>query len=66
MVLPKTMVSDRNKIFTSSVWTKLLKLVGVQLWFSTAYYPQTDGQTEHVNQCLEMYLRCAVGDAPKK
>jgi len=64
--LPKTMVSDRDKIFTSIVWTKLFKLVGVQLLFSTAYHPQTDGQTERVNQCFEMYLRCAVSDAPKK
>ena len=60
--LPNTMVFDRDKIFTSSVWTELFKLVGIQLLFSTTYHPQTDG----VNQCLEMYLRCAVSDAPKK
>ena len=64
--LPKTMVSDRDKIFTSSIWTELFKLVGVQLLFSTAYHLQTDGQTERVNQCLEMYHRCAVSEAPKK
>jgi hypothetical protein len=33
---------------------------------SSAYHPQTDGQSERVIQCLEMYLRCVVYDSPKK
>ena len=46
-------------------WTQLFKLYKVNLTLSTAYHPQTDGQTERVNQCLEMFLRCSVQDSPK-
>jgi len=62
--LPKTIVSDRDTVFLSHFWTTLFKLYKVDLHFSTAYHPQSDGQTERINQCVEMYLRCAVQDSP--
>jgi len=64
--MPQSMISDHDKVFTSTVWTELFKMEGVQLKYSTAYHPQMDGQTERVNQCLEMYLRCAVSQSPRQ
>ena len=50
----------------SSFWRKLFKLHGTQLLMSTAYHPQTDVQTERINQCLEMLLCCSVHDKPRQ
>ena len=63
--LPSTIVTDRDTVFLSHFWKELFKLYKVNLQLSIAYHPQTDGQTERVNQCLEMYLRCSVQDSPK-
>ncbi|KZT51497.1 ribonuclease H-like protein, partial [Calocera cornea HHB12733] len=54
---PVSIISDRGSLFVSLFWKRLLELVDVQPRPSTAYHPQTDGQTERVNQELEQYLR---------
>lgn len=64
--LPVCVVSDRDAIFTSSLYQELFSAFGVQIRFRTASHPQTDGQTERVNQCPEAYLRGMVFQEPKK
>lgn len=64
--LPKTIVSYQDKVFTSSFQKELFSLLKTQLCMSSAYYAQTNGQTERVNQCLETYLHCAVSSTPKQ
>lgn len=62
--LPKSIISDRDRIFTSKLWQLLFKMAGIQLRMSSSYHPQTDGQSERVNQCLETFLRCFVHAYP--
>jgi transposase InsO family protein len=57
---PKKIVSDRGTQFTSRFWERLHEALDTQLCFSSAYHPQTDGQTERVNQILEDLLRACV------
>ncbi|KAA3483409.1 peroxidase 64 [Gossypium australe] len=62
--IPRTIVSDKYCIFLSEFWTELAKLQGTELCFSSAYHLQFDGQTEALNRCLVMYLRCMTGNDP--
>lgn len=64
--LPSLMVSDRDPIFVISFRTELFTLQGVEFLRSAAHHPQTDGQSEVVNRCLETYLRCMTHGHPKK
>jgi hypothetical protein len=63
--MPSTIVSNKDPIFISSFWKELFQLQGISLAFSSAYHPQSDGQTEALDKCLETYLRCYVGTKPK-
>ena len=64
--IPTSIVSDRDKVFTSSLWQTLFQLQGTKLNMNSSYHPQTDGQTEVVNRTLEQYLRCFAGLQPQK
>ena len=55
--LPDIIVSDRGPQFISAFWEHLTSSLGIKRKLSTAYHPQTDGQTERANQDLENYLR---------
>ena len=60
--VPVSIVSDRGTTFTSVFWQKLHKALGTRLDFSTAFHPQTDGQSERTIQTLEDMLRMCVMD----
>ncbi|GJT40460.1 putative reverse transcriptase domain-containing protein [Tanacetum coccineum] len=59
--VPVSIISDRDSYFTSRFWQSLQKALGTRLDLSTAYHPETDGQSERTIQTLEDMLRaCAI------
>lgn len=61
---PEGIISDRDKLFTSQFWGDLMIERATTRRMSTAYHPQTDGQTERMNQIIERYLRIYTGNSP--
>jgi len=53
-------ISDRGVQYLAELFQEWCKILGIESTMSTAYHPQTDGQTERVNQALEQYVRCYV------
>src|SRR6266478_4711724 len=58
--LPEEVISDHGPAFISNFSHDLATLLGVKLTLSTSYHPQTNGQTECVNQEIEAYLQVFV------
>ncbi|XP_077774286.1 vomeronasal type-2 receptor 26-like [Podarcis muralis] len=59
---PLRVLSDRGKQFTSRFWRKLMSLLQVEVSFSTARHPETNGQAERANSILQQYLRCYLSE----
>jgi hypothetical protein len=64
--IPKMVISDRDVKFTSSFWKELFAGLNTNLNFSMSYHPQTDGQTERMNQIIEDMPRMYVRTKPSK
>ncbi|GKB50631.1 putative reverse transcriptase domain-containing protein [Tanacetum coccineum] len=60
--VPVSIISDRDGLFTSHLWQALQKVLGIKIHISTAYHPETDGQSERTIQTLEDMLRACVMD----
>jgi hypothetical protein len=58
--VPSKIITDRGKIFLSDFWTSLFRILRTNLLVTTAYHPQTDGQSERTNQTVEIALRHLV------
>jgi transposase InsO family protein len=63
--LPDLIVSDRGSVFVLYFWNSLCKLLGIAQKLSTAFYPESDGQTEATNKEMKRYIRIYV-DYPQQ
>ena len=54
--IPDSIIFDRESIFMSHFWKSLASMMDLKYRLSTTFHPQTDGQTEHMNQIVEQYL----------
>ena len=64
--LPSSIVSDRDSKFLAHFWRTLWKKLGTNLNYNTSFHPQTNGQTEVVNQSLGNLLRCLIKENPRE
>ena len=62
--IPGRIISDRDAKFTSKFWTTMFQSLDTLLSLSSAYHPETDGQTERVNQVIEDMLRSYCSQQP--
>jgi len=58
--LPDSIISDREPQFVAGIMRELNHILGIETKLSIAFYPQTDGQTERINQELEQYLHMFI------
>jgi len=58
--LPESIISDRRPQFTAELMKELNELLGIKTKLLMAFHPQTNGQTERMNQKLEQYLRMFI------
>ena len=63
--LPRDLVSDRGPQFVSAFWKEFCTLLGATASLSSGYHPQSNGQSERLNQELECGLRCLASQNPK-
>lgn len=64
--LPLTIVSNSDPRFTGKLWKSIFQVLGTRMDLSTAYHPQTDGQTERVNRVIDDILRSVCASTVKR